>query len=42
MIFLQIVSLLHLVQMDKHYKEIYQDCKRRLETFKDIDSLEID
>ena len=26
--------------MDKHYKEIYQDCKRRLETFKDIAYLE--
>lgn len=26
--------------MDKHYKDIYQDCKRRLETFKDIAYLE--
>lgn len=26
--------------MDKHYKEIYQDCKRRLEAFKDIAYLE--
>lgn len=26
--------------MDKHYKEIYKDCKRRLETFKDIAYLE--
>lgn len=26
--------------MDKHYKEIYQDCKRRLETFKELAYLE--
>lgn len=26
--------------MEKHYKVIYQDCKRRLETFKDIAFLE--
>lgn len=26
--------------MDKHYKDIYQDCKRRLEAFKDIAYLE--
>lgn len=26
--------------MDKHYKDIYQDCKRRLDTFKDIAYLE--
>lgn len=24
------------IQQEKHYKEIYQDCKRRLEMFKDI------
>lgn len=27
--------------MDKHYKEIYQDCKRRLEAFREITYLEI-
>lgn len=29
------------IVMDKHYKEIYQDCKRRLELFKDIAYLEV-
>lgn len=29
------------ILMDKHYKEIYQDCKRRLELFKDIAYLEV-
>lgn len=28
------------IALDKHYKEIYQDCKRRLEAFKDIAYLE--
>lgn len=28
------------IAMDKHYKEIYSDCKRRLEAFKDIAYLE--
>lgn len=28
------------IAMDKHYKEIYKDCKRRLEAFKDIAYLE--
>ena len=29
------------ILLDKHYKEIYQDCKRRLEMFKDIAYLEV-
>lgn len=29
------------IVMEKHYKTIYQDCKRRLETFKDIAYLEV-
>ena len=28
------------IMLEKHYKVIYQDCKRRLETFKDIAYLE--
>lgn len=28
------------IAIDKHYKEIYKDCKRRLEAFKDIAYLE--
>ena len=28
------------IALDKHYKEIYKDCKRRLEAFKDIAYLE--
>ena len=28
------------IVMEKHYKEIYKDCKRRLEAFKDIAYLE--
>lgn len=37
--------ILHCVQVginqEKHYKEIYQDCKKRLEMFKDIAYLEV-
>ena len=29
------------IMMEKHYKDIYQDCKRRLEAFKDIAYLEV-
>lgn len=29
------------IMLEKHYKDIYQDCKRRLETFKDIAYLEV-
>lgn len=29
------------IQEEKHYKEIYQDCKKRLEMFKDIAYLEV-
>lgn len=29
------------ILMEKHYKDIYQDCKRRLELFKDIAYLEV-
>lgn len=29
------------IAMEKHYKVIYQDCKRRLEAFKDIAYLEV-
>lgn len=29
------------ITMEKHYKVIYQDCKRRLEAFKDIAYLEV-
>lgn len=37
--------ILHCVQLgiqnEKHYKDIYQDCKKRLEMFKDIAYLEV-
>lgn len=29
------------IMLEKHYKDIYQDCKRRLEAFKDIAYLEV-
>lgn len=29
------------IMLNKHYKDIYQDCKRRLEAFKDIAYLEV-
>lgn len=29
------------IVLEKHYKVIYQDCKRRLEVFKDIAYLEV-
>lgn len=30
------------MEQEKHYKDIYQDCKKRLEMFKDIAYLEVD